>query len=611
VDYNESQSRIMSDTNTSVTCAVVIFDFLDSSSRSLFEVSVEGVMEVSDIRIFLLSGINRSRVTANSDDLKSTMSLTSSVLNHVNCLGAPNCMSLNRLACSLVEGTCGACLFGYAGQMGSSNTPCLAMTQANHRMLGTSTSISTGQICGSDDDCNTSGMFLECNSHSKVCQSIQQSCPNSCSGHGRCLFRSRYNRNVTLSHCAISDTECIPSCDCDNGFDGASCSTPADTFLSAVEIRQFLVEGVAELMQRENADALNVKSWTQILSLIGSDDLSLSSSSKRTTAALAIEILKISDEIDLSIEDLFVSGMEAVLDICVSELSSAVHGSFDDALLASLLEEYSEFLTSDMLEAQNPVSSITLNFRSSSFFISPLSKSTDTSLNTSSPLLLLVPDTASEIFFKNAIQGSGVAQQSIELSPHLLFPLQISLTETLDRYTTVVIPKNDTNQTTTESQLSLPLFVSLQGSPCPPSGQSCQLTARLQNNRMQSSLQESRNLITSSKSSPLNSTRSYFEIDCVAGVAEDHYFRCPSGALMLISCNGSSTLRGRKHCPNISSTVLCRTKVQAATSTSSSEIDCQLAEYNSTITITIWNRGPGAPTCCYFLNSFGSKVSGR
>jgi hypothetical protein len=242
-----------------------------------------------------------------------------------------------------------------------------------------------------------------------------------------------------------------------------------------------------------------------------------------------------------------------------------------------------------MLEAQNPVSSITLNFRSSSFFISPLSKSTDTSLNTSSPLLLLVPDTASEIFFKNAIQGSGVAQQSIELSPHLLFPLQISLTETLDRYTTVVIPKNDTNQTTTESQLSLPLFVSLQGSPCPPSGQSCQLTARLQNNRIQSSLQESRNFITSSKSSPLNSTRSYFEIDCVAGVAEDHYFRCPSGALMLISCNGSSTLRGRKHCPNISSTVLCRTKVQAATSAYSSEIDCELAEYNSTITICVCN----------------------
>jgi hypothetical protein len=105
--------------------------------------------------------INSSQLTSNSDDLKNTLSFTSTVLNRVNCLRAPDCGSLNRLNCSLTEGTCGECLLGYLGVSGPSNTKCIALKDLNRRLSSSATS--TPHNCSSDSDCNDSGLFLECN----------------------------------------------------------------------------------------------------------------------------------------------------------------------------------------------------------------------------------------------------------------------------------------------------------------------------------------------------------------------------------------------------------------------------------------------------------------
>jgi hypothetical protein len=59
----------------------------------------------------------------------------------------------------------------------------------NRRLSSSATS--TPHNCSSDSDCNDSGLFLECNHASHHCQSIQQTCPNSCSGHGNCMFFSK------------------------------------------------------------------------------------------------------------------------------------------------------------------------------------------------------------------------------------------------------------------------------------------------------------------------------------------------------------------------------------------------------------------------------------
>ena len=90
--------------------------------------------------------------------------------------------------------------------------------------------------------------------------------------------------------------------------------------------------------------------------------MGLSENSKSLMSSLAIGVLKASVELGLSIEDLKESGLDEVVDMCVSGLSSTLSlGSGGDgdtrlSLLISLLEGYSEFVISDMSEDQYPVS---------------------------------------------------------------------------------------------------------------------------------------------------------------------------------------------------------------------------------------------------------------
>jgi hypothetical protein len=566
-------------TNSSLSCSVLVFDQLSSSSQSTFEVLVEVVvMGANDLRMYLLNGLNESQVSSNPEDLKSTLSSTSTVLNRANCSAAPDCMSLHRLPCSSTEGTCGDCESGFVGLLGSSNTLCIPMNEArrfrSRRLLF---SISSSQ-CESDADCSE-GLFLECNHQTKLCQSIQQTCPNSCSGHGRCVFVSRYDANVSVSECGVLDADCVPRCECGAGYVGSSsCSLSVEEVMVAMEVRQLIVEGVGELMSRENVDVGNVRSWMKTLSLVGSDYLSLSEESKRVMASLTIAILRVARGLGLSIEDLSESGMVKVVDMCVSGLSSSTSSSGDEGsrLLSSLLAVYSEFVASDMSEDQYPVSSVTPYLRSSSFFPT----------TSSSGLFLSIPETELE-----SLVSMSSSQQSIKLSPSMLFPLQISIAEPLTQSNT---NRNITNNTT-ESQLSLPLFLSLGSSPCnAAANQDCSMIVRMQHKlrslSLSSTLEKSADLNPHSRFALMaDSNDTFFEVDCVAGVVEDYSFTCPSGDLLTISCNGSSTpLRGRRSCPVRFTTIVCQTTVHPSSqSASSPEVSCHLSKVNESMSVCV------------------------
>jgi hypothetical protein len=135
--------------------------------------------------------------------------------------------------------------------------------------------------CASDADCEQEeggGLFLECNLQFNICQAIQQSCPNSCSGHGRCLFVSRHDANESVSEWGVLDVDCVSRCECEAGYVGSSsCSLTDEEVLRVMEVRHLVVEGVGELMSRENVDeaGVTVRSWMKTLSLVGSDYLSL------------------------------------------------------------------------------------------------------------------------------------------------------------------------------------------------------------------------------------------------------------------------------------------------------------------------------------------------
>jgi hypothetical protein len=546
-------------TNSNLTCVVVVFDSLDSSSRSLSVVSVESTkMSVEDLSVLLLNGINGSKLSSNTDDLKNILSSTATVLNRVNCSGSPDCRSLNREDCSLVEGTCGECLSGSVGLAGASNTRCLFGVSATRRLTPSNQSTSSPLSCESDVDC-ANELFHECNVQSKVCLPIAQSCPNSCSGHGKCLFVSRYDPNVTFTGCGLLDVECVSVCDCEESHMGLSCSTPRPEFLKTMDLRQLLIESVGDLMARENADRSSVKSWIRSLSSVGSDSLSFSAESKRAMSALVIQILATSQEVGLSTEDLRESRMDAVLDICISGLSLSDPES--ETLLVTLLREHSALITSDMSDDQYPVTSVSSHLRSSSFALS----------SPTSPQRLSIPGTALESL-------SSMTHQSIELSSGILFPVQLTVAE-------VQTIAASNNSSANSSQLSLPLIVSFGGIPCSTSGGDCKLSVLLQNK-----LTPARLIAPAASSLLLESDAVPFQLDCVRDQVADRAFLCPSGDSLILSCNGSFSGTVRRLCPVRSIVRTCETSVMASPGHSSREIHCELSDgSNESTTICVCN----------------------
>jgi hypothetical protein len=506
-----------------LTCVVMVFDQLHSSSHTVSHVLVEEMeISVDDLGLFLLNGVNSSRMNSDPGELKNALALATTMLNRVNCSGAPDCVSLNRMDCWSTEGTCGDCVPGYFGLMGSSNTPCLSSS------LFSPSAPSLILVCDSDADC-ADGWFQECNLQLKICQSIQQTCSHSCSDHGQCMFASKYDLNETMDECGVLDGSCVPRCKCEEGFKGSSCSLTEEEFAKQVDLRHLMVETVRELMGRENVEASNVKSWMKTLRSVDSSDyVGLSVDSKILMSSLAMTLLRISVEVGLSIEELRESGMDEVVDMCVSGLSSSLatdEGKSDfQSLLMSLLRGYSDFMISDMSEDQYPVSSVNPFLRSSSFSLS----------SSFSFLTLSLP--------QSDLESLGtLTQHSISLPMSLTLPLQISISETLVQSTSSAASSSgyptsrrlSSNVTESATQFSLPFFVSMVRPTF--SSEDCMMKVILQHKPSLKSTPSFSSDVTDAPSAS-------FEVDCVVGVTKEYEFVCPSasgGDMLAISCNGS------------------------------------------------------------------------
>jgi hypothetical protein len=567
-----------------LTCVVMVFDQMDSSSRAFFGVLVKELQKSEDdLRLFLLHGINSSRVNSDPDDLKRAISSTAAVLNRVNCSRAPHCASLNRMECWSTDGTCGECVVGYLGLPGSSNTPCVSGD------IHSSPIKLIGSACQSDADC-VGGLFLECNLELHICQSIQQTCPNACSGHGRCLFVSKYDLNEVVKECGLLDGSCVSHCECEDGFLGSTCTLREEEFQKRINLRHLMLENVNVLIGMENVNPSNVKAWMKTLSCVGSSDYtSLSEDSKILMSSLVIDILRASIKVGLSIEDLQESGMDGVVGMCVSGLSSsfAMLGNRSEgesgmdarrSLLMSLLKEYSDFVISDMVEEQYPMTSANPFLRSASFILSSSLSST-----------LSLPQSDLESL-------ANLSQHSLALPTNFLVPLQISIAEALvqlGNFVPLESPKSSRMLSLNANEtniLSLPLFVSLSPSSC--SSADCVIKVVLQHKLRLAGADSLSLSSTASDSSPS------FEADCVTGVKKDHKFLCPSGEELVISCNGSMSGRGHHRCPTRSLVTLCDTDVQFDSSSMiSSSLSCVYSPFESNESMT---------TCLCNLSSLGS-----
>lgn len=255
---NLALSAGLASQNYTVICFAQVFDSFQSNATSFATVRVleSPAMSSEELQDFVLSGIQQGNATSNVDALKQASSMSSFILNRVNCTLAPtDCSSrLNRLSCYRTPHTCGPCLDGYVGDDGDSNELCVDGSHSTRVM--------------------TASMYLK---------SIKQMkpCPANCSGHGQCHYKSLLTQDA-LSECVAGDLSCVPNCQCEENYLGSfSCSLTEQQMEKKQELRELVISGLTRIVELEDVDAQGLQALTSSLALVSqnTDEISEAASS--------------------------------------------------------------------------------------------------------------------------------------------------------------------------------------------------------------------------------------------------------------------------------------------------------------------------------------------
>jgi hypothetical protein len=278
-------------TSNALTCFVSIFDSLLALTTSTTNVQVLEAHTTNLDRLLTeklqqsgllmqIGNTNKNHTSENEyklsvEELKQLVSVSSSILNKVNCTKAPDCIGLNRQNCDTKAHTCGECLTGFLGEIGNSNSPCVNPTKI------TTNKLLVAQ-CENDTDCKPWEMCrFDGSSGSFSCMEKLKACPLDCSGHGQCrYFNSESGMELTVAfECTLFRTDCEPRCLCSSPFVGSSCSITAEELETKQRLREALLQGVAQLITVPDLDdqaIINAASYLQSLTM-QSDELSMES----------------------------------------------------------------------------------------------------------------------------------------------------------------------------------------------------------------------------------------------------------------------------------------------------------------------------------------------
>ncbi len=270
-----------------LSCAVWVLDSMGSNSSI-----GESVTVIPRSNLLISETILNDVLSTNSIyEAKSLIGIYGSILNYANCSNAPNCSILNRDPCLKSDRTCGSCKSGYIGIAGDSNSLCVMVS--DRRRLQEKSS------CKSDKDC---GLFHSCSAGS--CIAVNQTCINSCSGHGRCSFKD-VRTGLPIKSCNYFDLTCTATCSCDNYYYGVSCEVGREEQMRQVTSRCALVQGLYQMLPRDNIDTHTVSDWINLLANTVSDSWSTTNCIGEVMSTIAF-ILSASIRVNLPYESLLV-----------------------------------------------------------------------------------------------------------------------------------------------------------------------------------------------------------------------------------------------------------------------------------------------------------------
>lgn len=228
-------------------CFSRVYDALGAMSSFDMHVTVSK-LELSSNELYVLTVDSMSAAAGNVASIKQEVGLLSSVINTVDCSAAPNCATIGRKDCDIVENTCGECKTDFVGSSGYDNSPCIPVSDIDMLHIGE-------VQCSEDAECNA---WSTC--AAGMCTFVNKRCPNNCSEAGDCIF---FNRNTAkpVATCLLIDETCEALCECRSGFFGTSCDLTAEEARVKQSIRDELVNSLVSAVGSDDSTSESIQSW--------------------------------------------------------------------------------------------------------------------------------------------------------------------------------------------------------------------------------------------------------------------------------------------------------------------------------------------------------------
>jgi hypothetical protein len=576
----------LSSNNQLVTCIANIFDSYSANTSAYFSVAVDK-MTVNASALSSLVANQLSSSSGDADGTKQAISTLSSVLNSVNCSGAPHCASLNREGCSSVANTCGPCLSGglYVGASGNSNRPCVSLasivsssssSSSSNATSGSKASVgsSAGSACKSDGTCNG---WLSCNAVTKLCYMPSKSCSVSdCNGQGSCGFIA-VSTGFAVSSCTADDVTCEATCTCASGFSGDSCEYSAEELLSKQAIRMQLSESLVSLMSLENPDNEVIIGWANSASAITQNAYEISTAAGALTLNASAQIISSASgngvnyaaisQVLGSVDNVVTAATSyssrrrlALASISASASASASSSVVSGSCPKDMLMSFASLASASMVAGQTPTQSVSTNFRlAASVF----------DMSTSSTAQLGIPVSSLEAAYnqqQSSVSFSGAASTSFAMSA-------VSLRASAFSTSNFDCPQNVNLEPS--ALHANPVRVSLVTSAltCDATNPKREIRFSLHNNEVQYY-----GNVTGTNSSSANTT--VFTTTCTSGLVANFTYQCSNGLSVTVRCDGKAGV-WKSRCPILESYPSC---VLLSSSSGLADISCHVVNYTSTVT---------------------------
>jgi len=118
-----------------VNCVVIANDIWGDSAMSNRSVVVNPI-PLSNLKSIVNNQVALAFKTHDANSVMNLVSAASSALNAVDCSLAGDCIAkYNRAQCAYVTNTCGACISGFVGEDGDSNSMCFASSVASPKRI--------------------------------------------------------------------------------------------------------------------------------------------------------------------------------------------------------------------------------------------------------------------------------------------------------------------------------------------------------------------------------------------------------------------------------------------------------------------------------------------